>query len=386
MRTVFFSSLLFFVFLQTGVAADGEWMELYNSKDLSGWAEVNDVEFDVHDGNLRLVRGMGWLRTEQVFGDFVLEFECKALVENYDSGIFIRSGLEGEPWPEVGLQINLKNDMLGTLVRGYRAILKSDKEPVPVGEWMKFRLLADGINGRLELNGEEVWETDMMDMIELERGLIGIQAENKSFEFRNIKIKEIGYTDLLEGEGSAFEHLKVHAGPEDAWSINKSGVLVCNGGGGGWIGTKTGDYSDFVLSLEYKVPDEGNSGVFIRHPGKGDGAYEGMEIQIIDDDATHWGKLQDWQLTGAIYHEVKPSVRATKKADVWQSLQIVAEGSQITIYVNGVKIIDADLEEYTESTTKAKPLKDRPREGYIGFQNYDGKMQFRNVRVKRLSE
>ncbi|RJP31406.1 MAG: DUF1080 domain-containing protein [Candidatus Omnitrophota bacterium] len=373
-------------FVLTGSTDNSKWLNLFNGKDLTGWTGVHDVDFDVHDGNLRLIKGMGWLRTEQVYDDFILEFECKALVENYDSGIFIRSGLEGKPWPDAGLQINLKNDMLGALVRGNRAVLKSEVEPLPVGEWMKFRLTANGINGKLELNDEEVWETDMLDMIDLQRGLIGIQAENKSFEFRNIRIQEIGAVNLLTGHGKEFEHLMVQEGSKEAWSLNENGELVCSGEKGGWIGTKTDDYSDFVLSLEYNVPKEGNSGVYIRYPGKGRASYEGMEIQILDDDAVHWGKLQDWQKTGSVYHEIAPAVRATKTAGNWQTMQIVANGAQITIYINGVIVVDANLDEYEKSTTDAKPLKERPRKGFIGLQNYDGTMAFRNVRMKRLDK
>ena len=84
---------------------DGDkWDVLFNGKDLSGWVGVHDVQFEVVEGNLRLVRGMGWLRTEKQYGDFVLEFEWRALEEKYDSGIFLRAGLEGKPWPKDGWQ------------------------------------------------------------------------------------------------------------------------------------------------------------------------------------------------------------------------------------------------------------------------------------------
>ncbi len=249
-----------------------------------------------------------------------------------------------------------------------------------VGEWMKFRLTSQGEEAKLELNGQLVWEADF---IEPSSGFLGIQAENRSFEFRNIRLQEIGYTNLLEGEGKNMTHLEVQAGPQDVWSL-QDGVLTCRGEGGGWIGTKTGDYSDFILKLDYRVPQEGNSGVYIRRPKEGDGAYTGMEIQILDDDAKHWGPLQPWQMTGSIYHEIAPSVRATHAAGNWQSMTIKAVQNQVGIYVNGILIIEADLDEYTKSTTDALPLKERPRSGYLGFQNYDGLIEYANVRVKRL--
>jgi len=365
-----------------GMAQSEKWIDLFTSKDLTGWSGVNEVSFDVKEGNLHLIKGMGWLRHDQIFDDFVLEFECKALVDNFDSGFFIRSGLEGKPWPEVGYQVNLKEDAFGTLVRGYRPMIKSTLEKVPVGEWNKVKIYAKGSDATLEINGEEIWQADF---IEPESGLIGIQAENKEFEFRNMRIQEIGYTDLLEKEGDTFKYLEVQDGPKAVWTLNDD-VLTCAGEGGGWIGTKVDDYSDFILKLDFRVPKEGNSGVFIRRPKSGDGAYTGMEIQILDDDAKHWGALQPWQMTGSIYHEVAPSLRATKEAGNWQTMTIQAVKNQVTIYVNGIKIIDADLDQYAKSTTDAPALKDRPRKGYIGFQNYDGNMEYRNVRIKRVAE
>src|SRR5512146_2293690 len=85
-------------------AADdaGKWVSLFNGKDLTGWVPVHDVTFAVTNGDLRLVKGMGWLRTQKEYKDFVLEFETRPLEERFDSGIFIRAGLEGKPWPDEG--------------------------------------------------------------------------------------------------------------------------------------------------------------------------------------------------------------------------------------------------------------------------------------------
>lgn len=193
------------------------------------------------------------------------------------------------------------------------------------------------------------------------------------------------YTNLLEGPAPLGDHLIVHAGLKEAWSISPDGVLRCSGGQGGWIGTRTDDYGDFDLKLEYNVPKEGNSGVYIRRAPEGDGAYTGMEIQVIDDDAKHWGKLQSWQMTGSIYHEVAPAVRATKAAGTWQTMEIIAQGPVVRVIVNGVQIVNANLDEYTTTLAKgAAPLKDRPRRGFIGFQNHGSGIEYRNVCVKRL--
>lgn len=169
-------------------AADEAWTALFNGKDLGGWTGVHEVTFEAKDGNLRLVKGMGWLRTEKEYGDFVLELECRALEEKYDSGIFFRVGLDGKPWPKDGWQVNLRHDAIGGLVRGYTAVLPAPTARIPVNKWMKFRLEVRGTKAKLEVDGEEGWETDKIDRAS---GYIGIQAEDKSFDFRNIRVREL---------------------------------------------------------------------------------------------------------------------------------------------------------------------------------------------------
>lgn len=168
---------------------DAKWESLFNGKDLSGWVAVHDVKFEVVEGNLRLVKGMGWLRTEKEFGDFVLEFEWRALEEKYDSGVFFRAGLEGKPWPKDGWQVNLRYDALGGLVKGYRPVVPAETPKLPVNQWVKFRLEMKGKQLTLDVNGERAWESDAVDAT---RGYIGIQAEDKSFDFRNFRIQALG--------------------------------------------------------------------------------------------------------------------------------------------------------------------------------------------------
>lgn len=167
---------------------EGKWVSLFNGKNLDGWTKVHDVDFQVVDGNLRLVKGMGWLRTDKEYQNFVLEFEWRALVDKYDSGVFIRAGLEGKPWPKDGWQVNLRYDALGGLVKGYSPIVPAENPKMPVNQWVKFRLEVNGKKVTLTVDGEEAWSYDKLDA---EKGYIGIQAENFAFDFRNIRIMEL---------------------------------------------------------------------------------------------------------------------------------------------------------------------------------------------------
>ncbi len=186
---LFFALYIILDPVPTGLGAESAWRPLFNGKDLSGWAAVHDVTAAVDDGSLRIVKGMGWLRTEEKFKDFTLEFEWKALVERYDSGIFFRAALEGKPWPRDGWQVNLRQDMLGALVKGYSTKVKATTPPYPVGEWVKCRIKVQASKVSLTVNGALAWEYSEVDAIEA--GFLGIQVENRAFDFRNIRIRPL---------------------------------------------------------------------------------------------------------------------------------------------------------------------------------------------------
>jgi hypothetical protein len=174
-----------------GAGQGGEegWVSLFNGKDLSGWRPVHEVTFVVTNGNLRLVDGMGWLRTEKEYRDFILEAEWRALVPQYDSGFFVRASLEGKPWPKDGWQINLASNALGALVRGFRTVVPAETPRMPLNKWVKFRIEVRGKRITLDVDGERAWEFNDLDA---QQGYIGIQAEGKSFDFRNLRVKELG--------------------------------------------------------------------------------------------------------------------------------------------------------------------------------------------------
>jgi len=170
----------------------GRWESLFNGKDLGGWVVMNNGAFTVTNGLLHTEKGMGWLRTEKEYTDFVLEAEWRALEANYKSGFFIRAGREGKPFPANVWQVNLKDNALGSLMKGNNTVLRSETSRFSINKWVKFRIEVRGKKLMLDVNDDRAWEFNGLDAA---RGYIGIQAEGKAFEFRNMRIQKLG-TDV----------------------------------------------------------------------------------------------------------------------------------------------------------------------------------------------
>jgi hypothetical protein len=164
-----------------------KWTPLFNGTNLDGWAVMNDGSFSVTNGAIQIEGGMGWLRSERTFTNFVLEAEWRGLETNYNSGFFLRAGLDGQPMPTNGWQVNLKQADLGAWLQN-KDIKFSPKPPiVPAGEWATFTMAARGTNATLWLNGQKLW-TQGFDATS---GFIGIQAESKRMELRSVRVQEL---------------------------------------------------------------------------------------------------------------------------------------------------------------------------------------------------
>jgi hypothetical protein len=188
-----------------------------------------------------------------------------------------------------------------------------------------------------------------------------------------------GFVPLFNGKDlDGWEVRESKPGDKDKWS-SKDDLVVAKPGSG-WIGTKK-MYGDFVLKLEWRISEEGNSGVFLRVPdvkSKESPSALGMEIQILDDNAKQYkGKLKPYQYCGGLYHFQGPSKAMFKGAGEWNSYEISCKGDSIVVVFNGEKVIDADA-------SKDAVLAKRPKRGFLGLQNHGTGVEFRKVMIKTL--
>lgn len=185
-------------------------------------------------------------------------------------------------------------------------------------------------------------------------------------------------TALFNGEN--LEGWEPVGGSSGGWDV-ADGVLYTDGSGHGWLST-TRTYDDFELELEFRVPEGGNSGVFLRAPREGNPAYEGMEIQVLDDYAEQYADLNAWQYTGSIYDVEAPSRRVSKPAGAWQTMKIVADGPRIRIVLNGEPVVNTRLIDHMRRADEHPGLKRRA--GYIGLQNHNTRIEYRNIVIREM--
>ena len=185
-------------------------------------------------------------------------------------------------------------------------------------------------------------------------------------------------------------------GPDNAWVV-ENGVLTLKREMDGkehnvdYLWTEE-TYDDFILELEFKVPERANSGVFIRTSDIKDPVYTGIEIQVANSygsNALHRGGT-----AGALYDLVPPTKNTIKRPGEWNYYRIICKNSRIRVELNGEQVIDSDLAKWTtprenpDGTPNKFPraLAEFARTGHIGLQDHGRPVWYRNIRVKRLTD
>lgn len=123
------------------------------------------------------------------------------------------------------------------------------------------------------------------------------------------------------------------------------------------------EFEDFNLKLEFRVPEKGNSGIYLR------GIYE---VQVADS----FGQSPDSHRVGGLYSRITPTANAAKRAGEWQTMDITLADRHVTVILNGQKVID---NKPVLGCTGGALWSDVSRPGPIYLQGDHTSMEYRNI-------
>ena len=211
------------------------------------------------------------------------------------------------------------------------------------------------------------------------------------------KESEEGFTPIFNGNdltGWVYGKVKNKDGTErdnksgEGYRV-KDGAIYCTVNDGGNLYTEK-EYANFVLRFEFKLSESANNGIGIRAPLYGDSAYQGMEIQVLDNDGKQYKKadgtsaLRPAQYHGSVYDVFAAKNGFQKPVGEWNEEEIMADGPHIKVTLNGTVITDADLSTVTDPAVLKKHPGLKNEKGHIGFLGHGALVEFRNLRIKEL--
>ena len=409
---------------------EGGFVSLFNGKNLDGWkglvanpivrakmsakelaaAQVKAdqqmaMDWKVEDGMI-IFDGKGYdnLCTEKQYGDFEMLVDWKLYPgAEPDAGIYLRGTPQVQMWDtarvNVGAQVG-SGGLYNNQVHMSKPLKLADQK---VGEWNSFIIRMIGERVSVWLNGELVTDNVILEnfwdrkqpIFPIEQ--IELQAHGSKVAYRDIYIKEIPRPEPFvlskEEESEGFKIL-FDGTNLDEWTGNKVDYTVESGnivlyptttGSGGNLYTKD-QFDNFVFRFEFMLTPGANNGLGIRTPMEGDAAYVGMELQILDNDAPIYENLEEYQFHGSVYGVIPAKRGALKPLGEWNYQEVIADGDNIKITLNGTTILEGNIREASKNGTLDG--RDHPgllnKTGHIGFLGHGSPVKFRNIRIKEL--
>ncbi|MBN2214054.1 MAG: DUF1080 domain-containing protein [Bacteroidales bacterium] len=392
------------------------WISIFNGENLSGWVQLNGIaKYTVEDRTIvgRTVPGSpnSFLCTENIYGDFILEFEVKKDII-LNSGVQIRSN----SYPQYksgrvfGYQVEIDNRPERSLSGGIYDEARREwlydldyhpegKKAYRFGEWNKYRIEAIGPSIRVWVNG--IPTANLVDDL-TPAGFIGLQVhsvpddslcDKLEVRWKNIRIitddpgkystattiKEIntsnkltkkevkeGWQLLFDGQSTAgWKGAFKDAFPEKGWKVENDMMTVSASGGneskyGGDIVTLD-KYDDFELQVDFRITKGANSGikyyVTLQEEGNKGSAF-GLEFQILDDVNHPDARLgRDGNRTvGSLYDLIPARNKLVYPPGQWNHALIKSQDNHVEHWLNEVKILEYDRgsQEFRNLVKKSK--------------------------------
>jgi hypothetical protein len=174
-----------------------------------------------------------------------------------------------------------------------------------------------------------------------------------------------GWTTLIDGEKGLENFERVG---DVNWRA-EGGAIVGDKGKGGFLLSKS-SYRDFALRIEFWADDSANSGIYMRC----------ADPKNLNDKSCYEANIFDQRpdqtyATGGIVHRGKV-LQPVKAGGKWNTYEITAKGTKMTVLLNGTKTSEIDNVE-SPSGPIALQFGNQPK-------SPGGAIKFRKVQVREL--
>lgn len=231
-----------------------------------------------------------------------------------------------------------------------------------------------------------------------------------------------GWILLFDGKSlDAWDDPRVKTPPGDSWSVEDGCIKATAKPKLRQDLVSKQTFGDFELAFDWRISPRGNSGVKYRiqdrvwvyrvpeipkferlvdhalanrlpaRPGNGEEYVIAFEYQVMD----HRGDQKSPAAAGALYELIGPSQAAVRPVGEFNQGRIVLKGNHVEHWLNGVKVVDAELTApeiaaglakrwSTESPVYRMLTGQSRRACPIALQNHNSEAWFRNIRLRPL--
>lgn len=415
--------------LHTSERDGTEFGPLYNSRDLTGWKNINCAPNTWQArGDVIYCTGkpIGELRTERMYQNFVLELEWRHLKRKGNAGVFVWADAltaRGQPFHR-GIEVQVLDGQKGSWFtsdgdifpihgatmtpvngRGGSRAFPTTNRSRPSPQWNHYRIVCHDGAITLSVNGEVVTQGHDCSP---RKGYICLESEGSPVEFRHLRIRELADTAVAPKDVALPDRnfVTLYTGIDlTGWQQRPSWQasdwqLTYDGGNpiDSTLWTKE-SFDNFQLIADWRwhgtyeetkkqpsilatgkvATNEDGSAKLIKVPIAESGIFlrgaEGSRI-VFWQHPIGSGGISQSKLNDATTTELENTKFPVKVADQptgkWNRILITCRSNLVTVVLNNHLIIEN------------APVSDIPKEGPIGLQANGSPIQFANLFIRRL--
>ena len=206
------------------------------------------------------------------------------------------------------------------------------------------------------------------------------------------------WIDLFDGASFKGWHQFNGSEMSEAWIIEDGAMVLPDGTGSGKGNDIVSDreFTNFELSIEWKIVEGGNSGIFwsvIEGENYSTPYQNGPEIQVLDNKRHPDSFVKmNYHQAGALYDMVQPSSDVCKPAGEWNHylISIDYNSNKGSVVLNDVEIVTFPLSgpewDALVANSKFATWKDfaKLKTGKIGLQDHGDGVSYRNIKIREL--
>ena len=418
-RKIFKTLLIAGLLSQAAVAEDG-FIDLFNGKDLNGWTGEG---YEVQDGVIVCTpKGKNLVSSKQ-YANYVFDFEFK-LPPGGNNGLAIHYPGTGDA-AYTGMELQILDDTAPKYAKLkdnqyhggiYKLQAAQHGHLKPVGEWNKQRVVVNGNQLTVKLNGVQINDANLDDLaakfpehkgVKRRSGYIALCGHGDPVVFRNLRLKDTtlpkvdlqGFSAMYDGKSLA--GWKKDPGHEGHWQprgevLHYDSMSTAKDKN---LWTEK-SYKDFTMVFDWRWADSSTKrlNLPVLDPATGETKKDihGKPItkNLIELDSGiylrgnnrsqvnlwNWpcgsgevyGYRTDKKFSQKIRAALTPKVPADNPIGAWNRMAITLKGDRLTVVLNGKTVIEN------------AQLPGVPAEGSIALQHHGSVLEFRNLYIKEL--
>lgn len=175
--------------------------------------------------------------------------------------------------------------------------------------------------------------------------------------------------------------------PAECWNIDEESLHALPGPNAVSLISRQ-RFGDFDLSLHWRLPAGGNSGILYRVTEElAEPWQSGPEMQLLDNSGHPDACLPETSC-GAIYGLIAPHDVPICPPGVFNVARVRMRGSRVEHWLNGVRVLSCDIgsQDFRQRAARSKfygfPRFARSSEGHIVLQHHGSEAWFYSIRIE----